>query len=383
MQHGTFYNMKQGFVTLMVAILGGLLFKLVHIPVPWLLGPMVTMVIVTNTLKRQFVWHVSIRNIGMMVIGYVIGLSMTASALQDMVKQLPSMILMTLLLLLLSAGIAYVISKVSSQDYNTSLLASMPGGLTQIVILAEETEGINLAIVTVTQVMRLMLIIIAMPLLVMLPVFKDGSAGVNTPLQMEPSSVSMFPNIIVFAVVGIVLTVVGVKIKFPTAHLLAPMLGTMLLQISGVKGPELPELLTNIAQLMIGTHIGLMLNANQLPGKARTISLAFISGIMLVFGSVLLSFLLTMLHPISSATGLLSMAPGGMDQMSIIAHAIGADLSTVSGYQVFRTLVIFFALPPFIKWFFSYTEERKKKKYTIQRRQIEQERQRREAWTHK
>src|SRR5699024_9079049 len=33
--------------------------------------------------------------------------------------------------------------KVSSQDYNTSLLASMPGGLTQIVILAEETEGIN------------------------------------------------------------------------------------------------------------------------------------------------------------------------------------------------------------------------------------------------
>src|SRR5699024_9079048 len=111
MQHGNFYNMKQGFVTLMVAILRGLLFKLVHIPVPWLLGPMVTMVIVTNTLKRQFVCHVSIRNIGMMVIGYVIGLSMTASALQDMVKQLPSMILMTLLLLLLSAGIAYVISK--------------------------------------------------------------------------------------------------------------------------------------------------------------------------------------------------------------------------------------------------------------------------------
>lgn len=382
MQHRAFYNMKQGSITLMIAILGGLLFKLVHIPVPWLLGPMVTMVIVTNTMKRQFVWHVSIRNIGMMMIGYVIGLSMTASALKDMVKQLPSMVLMTLLLLLLSAGIAYVISKVSNQDYNTSLLASMPGGLTQIIILAEETEGINLAIVTVTQVMRLMLIVIAMPLLVLLPIFGSGSDGVSTTLQTEPS-VSLFPNIIVFAVVGIVLTVIGVKIKFPTAHLLAPMLGTMVLQVSGVEGPELPGLLTNIAQLMIGTHIGLMLNANQLPGKARTISLAFISGIMLVFGSVLLSFLLTKLHPISSATGLLSMAPGGMDKMSIIAHAIGADLSTVSGYQVFRTLVIFFALPPFIKWFFSYTEKRKQKKYNVQRRQIERERQGEEVWTHK
>src|SRR5699024_1941951 len=265
------------------------------------------------TRRSSDLWHVSIRNIGMMVIGYVIGLSMTASDLQDMVKQLPSMILMTLLLLLLSAGIAYVISKVSSQDYNTSLLASMPGGLAQIVVLAEETEGVNLAIVTVTQVMRLMLIIVAMPLIVMLPIFKNGSGGADQTLQVT-SSVGLFPNIIIFAALGIVLTIIGVKIKFPTAHLLAPMLGTMILQIAGVAGPELPGILINIAQLMIGTHIGLMLNANQLPGKARTLGFAFVSGILLIFGSVLLSFLLTKWQSISSATGLLGMAPGGMDQ---------------------------------------------------------------------
>src|SRR5699024_1624361 len=76
----------------------------------------------------------------------------------------------------------------------------------------------------------------------------------------------------------------------------------------------------------------------------------------------LLSFLLTLLQPLSSATGLLSMAPGGMDQMGIIAHAIGADLSIVSGYQLFRTFVIFFALPPFVKWFFKFTQQRRKKK---------------------
>src|SRR5699024_12135654 len=120
MRHHAFHNMKQGSITLMTAVFGGLLFMLLHIPVPWLLGPMVTMVLATNVMKRQFTWHVSIRNIGMMMIGYMIGLSMTASALQDMALQLPSMFLMTMLLLLLSAGIALIVSKVSDHDYNTS-----------------------------------------------------------------------------------------------------------------------------------------------------------------------------------------------------------------------------------------------------------------------
>src|SRR5699024_9888357 len=338
---------------------------------------MVTMVIVVNTMNRHFAWHVSIRNIGMMVIGYVIGLSMTATALQSIVRQLPAMVLMTLLLILLSAGIAFVISKLSHHNYNTSLLASMPGGLTQIVVLAEETEGVNLAMVTVTQVMRLMVIIIAVPRIVMLPIFSNGSSGGASQTLQVTSSVSLFPNIIIFAALGIVLTIIGVKIKFPTAHLLAPMLGTMILQIAGVAGPELPGILINIAQLMIGTHIGLMLNANQLPGKARTLGFAFVSGILLIFGSVLLSFLLTKWQSISSATGLLGMAPGGMDQMSIIAHAIGADLSIVSGYQIFRTLVIFFAVPPFITWFFRYTDMKKSKQ-----KQQRQSKRRREISEH-
>src|SRR5699024_6804793 len=230
MQQGAFHNMKQGAITLITAVLGGLLFMLLHIPVPWLLGPMVTMVLATNIMNRQFIWHASIRNIGMMLIGYMIGLSMTASALHDIAMQLPLMFFMTFLLLILSAGIAFIVSKISNHNYNTSLLASMPGGLTQIVILAEETKGINLAIVTVTQVIRLILIIVFMPLIVMLPVFGvEAGESVNPASLPASTSVNLFPNVLVFILVGVVLTVIGVKIKFPTAQLVAPMLGTILL----------------------------------------------------------------------------------------------------------------------------------------------------------
>lgn len=353
MQQSALNYLKQIILTLVTAVIGGALFKLIHIPVPWLLGPMVTMVVGTNIMKRRFVWPKAMRNSGMIIVGYTIGLSMTSSALHEMGLQLPFMLVMTLLLLLLSSGIAYVVSKLSDSDYRSSLLGSIPGGLSQVIVLAEETEGINLAVVTVTQVIRLMIIIIAMPLIVMIPMFGQSATEITNEAAMPATaSVSLFPNLIIFAVIGIVLALVGSKIKFPTAYLLGPVIGTVILQLVGLEGPHLPFSLVNIGQLMIGTHVGLMLKTDQLPRKMRTIGLAIGSGLMLVIGGIALSFLLTSLQPISRATGLLSLAPGGMDQMGIIAHETHADLSIVSGYQLFRTFFIFFAVPPLLKLIF-------------------------------
>lgn len=360
MEQSTLNTAKQIITTLITAAIGGALFALIHIPVPWLLGPMIAVLIGTNVGKHRYVWPTSIRNAGMMIVGYTIGLSMTAAALQNMALQLPSMLLMTVLLLLLCSGIAYVVSKFSDSDYSTSLLGSIPGGLTQVIMLAEETKGINLAVVTVTQIIRLMMIVIVMPLLVLTPMFGQGGGEQMAETTIPASiQVSLFPNIIFFTLVSIVFALAGSRIKFPTAYLLGPLIGTTILQLAGLQGPQLPSVLISAAQLMIGTHVGLMLKVNQLHRKTRTISLAVGSGFMLMIGAVVLSMILTKLHPISHATSLLSMAPGGMDQMGIIAHEIDANLSIVSGYQLFRLFLIFFAVPPLLKIIFRIMDRKK------------------------
>ncbi|WP_404451935.1 AbrB family transcriptional regulator [Virgibacillus necropolis] len=357
-------TVKKIILTLLTATIGGALFKLIHIPVPWLLGPMVAVLIGTNICKHRYVWPNSFRNSGMIIVGYTIGLSMTSSALQSMALQLPSMLLMTVLLLLLCSGIAYVVSKLSDSDYSTSLLGSIPGGLTQVVMLAEETKGINLAVVTVTQIIRLMMIVIVMPLLVLIPMFSQGGVEQTAEATIPASiQVSLFPNLFIFAVVSIIFALIGAKIRFPTAFLLGPLIGTTMLQLFVLQGPQLPSVLISAAQLMIGTHVGLMLKIDQLHRKKRTIGLAVGSGMMLVVGSVMLSMILTKLHPITHATSLLSMAPGGMDQMGIIAHEIHANLSIVSGYQLFRLFFIFFAVPPLLKFIFKIIDRKKAKQH--------------------
>lgn len=349
-------------ITLITALAGGAIFMLLHLPLPWLLGPMIAVLTGSNLRKQVYIWPGQIRNTGMIIVGYTIGLSLTGSALNQIAYQLPSMLLMTTLLLLFCAGIAVIVSKVSGTNYKTILLGSIPGGLTQMLVLAEESEDINLTVVTVIQVVRLMMIIICVPLLIYSPLFAShAGGGENTPLLVESAAGwgGLFPNIFYFGVACTVCGIVGQKIKFPTAYLLGPAIITAILQISGLQGPALPDALINAAQLMIGVYVGLLLDPRKLNNKLLTLSLAVGSGAVLIAGAYGLSLLFAYLDSVSSATALLSLAPGGMDQMSLIAHEVGADLPTVAGYQLFRTFFIFFAVPPLFKLIF---REKKSKK---------------------
>jgi membrane AbrB-like protein len=338
--------------TFIVAIIGGAIFKIVHMPIPWLLGPMICVFIGSRCLKaiKPF-WPGYIRNTGMIIIGYSIGLSFTLSTLLQIGQQLPSMVLMTLLLLCFCVIIAYCVSKLSGVPFPTVLTGSIPGGLSQMIVLAEETEGIDLTVVTFLQVSRLMMIIFFVPLLIFSPLFGTSSANV-LPFAFHAATASwgeLFPNILVFAVVCTVCAFLGKRIKFPTAFLLGPMIATAVLNISGLHGPTLPSIILNGSQFMIGGYIGLLLNPENLKNKFKIISLAIVSGIVLILGAVGLGFLLTKMHAISHATAFLSLSPGGMDQMGIIAQEVNADITIVTCYQLFRILFIFFAVPPLLK----------------------------------
>ncbi|MBM7681240.1 membrane AbrB-like protein [Pullulanibacillus pueri] len=339
--------------TCVLAIIGGFIFKCLHLPIPWLLGPMIFVLLgskVSRTLKPY--WPQKIRDSGMIIVGYMVGLSFTLETLKEIGKQLPSMVLFTLLLLLCSCGIGFIVAKLSKIQFPTVMMGSIPGGLSQMITLAEELEGIDLTVVTFLQVSRLMMIIFFVPMLVFSPLF--GVAEQHTTASVAQTTTAswggLFPHIIVFAIVCTLCALIGKKIKFPTAFLLGPMIATIILNLSGFSGPQLPTFIINVSQLMIGGYIGLMLKPNNL--KLKFILLAFLSGVVLITCSVGLSLLLAKMHAIAMVTSFLSLSPGGMDQMGIIAQEVHANLSFVICYQLFRTLFIFIAVPPLLKAIF-------------------------------
>nr|WP_051331086.1 AbrB family transcriptional regulator [Aneurinibacillus terranovensis] len=355
-------------VTLIAAFLGGLLFVALHIPIPWLLGSMASVFIGSKWSKLEFYWPGYIRDTGMIIVGYSIGLSFTYSALIQIVHQLPSMMFMTLILVSFCAVIALFVSKLSGVDYPTVLTGSIPGGLSQMITLAEEIKDIDLTTVTFLQVARLMMIIFFVPLLIFSPLFGGGKSGPSSGLVQTVSTQwdALFPSIIIFAIVSVVCAIIGKKVKLPTAYLLGPIIGTSALTISGFHGPVLPSLLLDISQFMIGGYIGLLLKPEKLNNKVKIISLAVISGMVMIIGSWGLSVLLIKMHGISSSTSFLSVAPGGMDQMGIIAHEVHADLSMVSAYQLFRIFFIYFVVPAMLKWLFKHHTRKRAESFGVE-----------------
>ncbi|WP_315372070.1 AbrB family transcriptional regulator, partial [Paenibacillus xylanexedens] len=128
----------------------------------------------------------------------------------------------------------------------------------------------------------------------------------------------------------------------------------------------LPTSLLNVSKLIIGSLVGLMLKPEQLQRKTQTVTLAVIGSVLLIAGALGLSYLLMNVFSLSAATSLLSMAPGGMDQMSIMAHEVNADLSVVSGYQLFRILFIFFIVSSVLKMILVHMLKEKKVKPSLQ-----------------
>ncbi len=58
------------------------------------------------------------------------------------------------------------------------------------------------------------------------------------------------------------------------------------------------------------------------------------------------------------ATSFLSTAPGGLDQMVLLAHSVKAEVSLVSMFQTFRLLFIFIVIMPLMKMFYRWREKK-------------------------
>ncbi|WML44461.1 AbrB family transcriptional regulator [Neobacillus sp. PS3-40] len=339
--------------SLITALIGAILFTYIQTPIPWLLGPMVAVLIGARFGKVNYYWPRYIRDTGLIIVGYSIGLSFTKTALLQILEKLPLMFLMTVILVSFCAGIAYVVSKISGVDYPTILTGSIPGGLNQMIIFAEEIKGIDITTVTFLQVARLLMIIFFVPFLVFGKFFGNGKIDTVGIVQhsFQPTE-QLFFKAILFASVCLIFAFLGKKIKAPTPFLLGPILATAILGISGVHGFVLPTSLLDSSQFMIGGYISLLLKPEKLEHKTKIITLALISGVMMIICSLGLSLLLVHGYHISQATSILSLAPGGMDQMGILAHEVNANLSMVTGYQLFRLFFIYFVVPPILKLVF-------------------------------
>lgn len=144
---------------LAIAAAGSLLGRLLRLPSPYFLGA----VILASTLHLGFGVPLQLPQwllaISYMLIGWTVGLNFTSKILRHAVRALPQIIGSILALMAFCGGLAMLISYELGIDPLTAYLATSPGGLDSIAIIAAASDSVDLSFVMALQSARLILVL--------------------------------------------------------------------------------------------------------------------------------------------------------------------------------------------------------------------------------
>jgi uncharacterized protein len=343
--------MVQIIKTFFIGLLGGGIFTLLHIPLSWMLGSITAVFFANKWLKTKLVWPVYFRNIGLIIIGYTIGHSFSKQTVIEIGIQLPSMLVMTISVILFSAVLAYVTSKWTGINLQSTLTGNIPGGLSQMVVLGEETDGVDLTVVTILQVIRLISVIIVVPFLVFSPLlYGNGDGGVVGGGGQVFAGFDW--KMILYLVIAWGVAELAYRFRFPTPFLIGPILGIGVLMVFDFHIPMLPDPLLMLSQVFLGIYFSFMMDIKNAKNLTKFISISIATSIFLLLFSMGLGVLLMYWHNVPFLTAFISMAPGGMAEMALVGQAVHADLSIITAYHLFRILFILFVIPLLLKKIF-------------------------------
>jgi len=348
--------------TLLISLTGGLFFRLLHLPLPWLLGPLTAIMIWNLAARRNLFWPVELRNSGLVILGYMLGSSFTIETSLQIIKQLPAMMFATSSTILFSLIIGYLTYRRTGISLSTGIIGSVPGGLTQMVVLSEEIADTDLTVVTFMQTIRLLATVFIVPFLVIHGLAGNSQqAAVTTNIPAIYNSVIHTPgNALLFTGMVLIAAWAAVRINLPTPFLLGPLIGSAALVLTGFQAPNTPSFLVFISQLCIGTYLGLSIKPSSLENWKKLLPYAFLGSIAVVFFSLGVGFLLTRLHSLDLISAFLGTSPGGMGEMGLTAVLVSANVSMVAAYQMFRLVFILFAIPLLLKWRFGSVATKRK-----------------------
>jgi membrane AbrB-like protein len=344
-------KLMQTLATFLIAAAGGLLFQLLHIPLPWMLGPLTVTIIYHTASNGRARWPVQLRNLGLIVIGYSMGRTVTPETTGEILTNLPAMFGVTLLTTIFCVAISYITHRRTGISMASSVLGNIPGGLAQMVLLTEEIEDADVTVVTFLQMIRVLTVVFSVPFIA------DGigamPGGASPIIASGPQDLAAAIPAILAAPLGAGLASL---LKLPIPCLLGPIFATTAAVLIGGPAPPVPPPLMGLALIFFGTYFGLIINLESMKKLGKVFPYAIGGSAALLAFTYLIARGLTLLTPATLLTGFLATAPGGLSEVGVVALSLHADVAFIMAYQLFRLFSILLLVPPLLRWRFKKSD---------------------------
>ena len=330
----------------MALCLGNMLVRL-HIPIPFLLGGLITALACKTCARRaQVDWPKKWREYALYVAGYGIGSTFTADTWSNFLAELVGVTEATVVILGASIALAFITAKLAHEHLKSCIMGMLPGGMTLTMLLCEEDKDTNPNVVMVMQVIRLLGVVIAVPFLVIW--LLDAQVTGSSVALPNHGGVHWF----VFVPLAILGSFIATKVHLPTPRLLGPILATAAFAVYSGGVQPVPFWLMAPAQVSIGLYMGMQLDADRIIRTKKMVPFILVGTALLIVVSIAMANVLSARYGFSLITAFLAMAPGGIAEMSLAGMSMGENVSVILTYQLVRLLAINICIPPLLKWWF-------------------------------
>ena len=330
--------------TLAFAALGGVTLGLTGMPAGWLSGAILTSA--TAALAgRPLLMPQPLTRAIYVLIGISLGAVVTPATLNGMATYPLSIAVLIVAMLVVSIGGTLYLTTVHRWPMLSSYLASSPGGMSQVLVVAAELDA-DLRAIAIVQTMRVVIIAVGLPAGLSLL----GGAGHAVRPGNGPFNLALADELAVLVAASVIGALIAFRIRFPGGLLFGAMFTSAALHGSGVIHAVVPPWVANTAMVALGGVIGARfantpprLLANYLAAGFGSFAVAV--AIAAIFAVLLLNFL-----SVSIPEVMIAYAPGSVDAMMLLALALHLDPVYVGAHHVTRIVLVSLLMPLAARW---------------------------------
>lgn len=319
---------------------GGLLFQRLALPLPWMMGPMLTCT-VAALMRVPVAAPPVIRPPMTMVIGVMLGAAFSPDLMTRILQWWPATLGLLAFIALCGGSVVWYFRRVGGYDRTTAYFAGMPGGLVEMISLGEERGGDGQVIALVHSV-RILLIVMTLPFAIqwLESVSPNRLAGAVS-LFSTPAISQLW-----LLACGLAGCFLGCRLNLPARYLLGPMLASALVHLAGWSDVKPPFEIVNAAQLILGVVIGCRFAGTPSRTVGHIILLSLGSTAILLFWTAVCAGAVSWLTEHRAISLMMAYSPGGLAEMSVIALAVHAEVAFVAAHHIIRIFVVMVAAAP-------------------------------------
>ena len=328
----------------LIGCAGGAFFNWLSLPAPWLTGA-ATAVAIAAIAGLKVVVPNWLRNGSMIFLGVLMGSSVPPEILTQLPKWPISLAGLLIVVIAMMIAVSLFLERTQGFDPATARLACIPGNMSYVLVLAEESSA-DTRKVAIVQVMRLAILLACLPFAFDLLGFT--AQPVNSELTLWNADFEQLGILLAVSLAGgIVFQLVG----FPAGLMCGAMFAAAVCSGSGVINAKVPGDLMIPAFVALGAVTG----ANFVGTDRKFLMETAVAGIGAIFIGTIVAIAVAIpvahLMDASVAKVFLAYAPGGSDTMSVLALALGLEPAFVVSHHVIRMFGLGIVIPVWLRFY--------------------------------